>query len=798
KENRALRVRLAEAERALAAMHSAVQQHAEELRLAQAHEHELRTLHQISELALREQPLPTQLDEAVQLVSASTGFPIVAIEYYDEAQQLMTFAAATGMPTTPTSLRVPVAETLSGLVARSGQPLIERTAQGRPEYAAAALRQLGVQTFVCVPMIVHARVIGTLALAHPDAVPVAPQRLPWMGSLANIIAVMVDRAHATAEVQAAVRQLHAILDKLVAGVLLIDSAGRCTYANGRAARMFGRTPAEVIGHSISDLLPPEVAQTYLERNRHFIATQGFAEYEDTFTLPVGTRTFFIVDQVLTNAQGEGEALLTSSIDITERKRTEAALQVALTKYRTLFDAFPLGITVSDATGKIVETNTMAERLLGLGRAEQRQRAIDGIEWQIVRPDGTPMPAEEYASVRALREQCLVENVEMGIRIPRGATTWINVTAAPLPLDDYSVVIAYSDITARVRAEAALRESQQNLESLIENTDGSIWSVDTQYRLIVGNRLYHRNISAVLGRSLASGESVLVPAFPQAILDEWHTYYDRAIHDGPFTVEASTRFTATPHTTEYRLSPITSATGLVMGVTVFGRDITARKQAEADLRALLHEKEVLLKEIHHRVKNNLQVVVSLLRLQSRQVTDTQAVAALRDSRQRVEVMALVHELLYRTGDLAAIDAALYFRQLGTRITQVYAATTDNITLSVVAEGIGLSLNQAVPCGLIVSELIANSLKYAFPEGQPGVIGVDLRATSPERLTLTVWDTGVGIIPGADETRPQSLGMTLVHDLVRQLRGTAVIASGPGVTVTITFPLDVASSQAATTP
>ncbi|MEI7772735.1 MAG: histidine kinase dimerization/phosphoacceptor domain -containing protein [Chloroflexales bacterium] len=216
------------------------------------------------------------------------------------------------------------------------------------------------------------------------------------------------------------------------------------------------------------------------------------------------------------------------------------------------------------------------------------------------------------------------------------------------------------------------------------------------------------------------------------------------------------------------------------------------QASTDsMRASLHEKEVLLKEIHHRVKNNLQVVMSLLRIQGRQVTDPLASAALRDSRQRVEVMALVHELLYRTGDLASIDAAAYIRQLSTQLLRIYGVAPDQVTVSLDAEGVWLSLDQAIPCGLIINELFSNSLKYAFPDGRPGTVGIALHATPPGMITLKVWDTGVGQL--ADDTVPDrsSLGVTLVHDLVRQLRGTAVTERSAGIVVTISFPQGLAA-------
>jgi PAS domain S-box-containing protein len=218
------------------------------------------------------------------------------------------------------------------------------------------------------------------------------------------------------------------------------------------------------------------------------------------------------------------------------------------------------------------------------------------------------------------------------------------------------------------------------------------------------------------------------------------------------------------------------------------------QASTDkLRASLHEKEVLLKEIHHRVKNNLQVVMSLLRLQGRQVADPLANAALRDSSQRVEVMALVHELLYRTGDLASIDANTYIRQLSTQLLRIYGVVPGQVTVSLAAEGVCLSLDQAIPCGLIINELFSNSLKYAFPNRQFGTVGIALHADLPGMLTLKVWDTGVGQSASDSASLHPSLGVTLVHDLVRQLRGTAVTECSAGTSVTITFPLSVSAEQ-----
>jgi PAS domain S-box-containing protein len=224
------------------------------------------------------------------------------------------------------------------------------------------------------------------------------------------------------------------------------------------------------------------------------------------------------------------------------------------------------------------------------------------------------------------------------------------------------------------------------------------------------------------------------------------------------------------------------------------DITERKLTEEQLRAgeerlkaALHEKEVLLKEIHHRVKNNLQIIASLLSLQSDQLKDPEDLVLFEDTQHRVKSMALVHESLYRTGDLARFNFAHYIDGLCSDLFQSYTDGTSHIRLHTELDELSFDVDTAVPCGLILNELLTNALKYAFPDSRPGDIHILLRAEAG-RVTLGVRDTGVGFPADLDFRHTESLGLQLVSMLTEQLGGTITLTRECGTAFVVTFPYD----------
>ena len=221
------------------------------------------------------------------------------------------------------------------------------------------------------------------------------------------------------------------------------------------------------------------------------------------------------------------------------------------------------------------------------------------------------------------------------------------------------------------------------------------------------------------------------------------------------------------------------------VNVYALEITERKRAEQQLKTSLEEKEVLLREIHHRVKNNLQIIVSLLSLQSEYVKDKQAVELFRQSQFRVKSMALLHERLYETEDLAHINFSDYIRDLTDELLCSYGPDVGNIKLKINVKDVFPSVDVAVPCALITNELVTNCLKHAFPGSKAGEIRIELNLDEQGSYTLLISDDGVGFAKDVDFPDGRTLGLQLVSTLAEQLRASVVLDKSAGTSFKISF-------------
>lgn len=218
-----------------------------------------------------------------------------------------------------------------------------------------------------------------------------------------------------------------------------------------------------------------------------------------------------------------------------------------------------------------------------------------------------------------------------------------------------------------------------------------------------------------------------------------------------------------------ISLIKSDTNEILGVVCVGSDITDIKEAEDKIKSSLKEKELLLQEVHHRVKNNLQIISSLLNLQAGYINDEKDLEIFKDSQSRVKSMAFIHEQLYKSSDFTNINFNNYIHNLLAYLSYSHNLGPEKIKMNINVEDISLDINTAIPCGLIINELVTNSIKYAFPDGRSGTITIELHSDYEDEYVLIVGDDGIGLPEDIDFKNTDSLGLQLVNSLSKQLEG-----------------------------
>ncbi len=350
------------------------------------------------------------------------------------------------------------------------------------------------------------------------------------------------------------------------------------------------------------------------------------------------------------------------------------------------------------------------------------------------------------------------------------------------------------LAAEELADAQLVPQQPALKDrllgrILEAADDAIISIDQRQRIILFNkgaeRIFGWDAAEVLGKSL----DILLPKNKARMHRQHIREFEASRTEARRMAErgeiAGRRKSGETFPAEATISQIAGDGSRVF--TVILRDITDRKETEEKIRSSLREKEVLLKEIHHRVKNNLQVVSSLLNLQSRSISDEQARRFFKESQHRVHSMALIHEQLYESGDLSRIDFPTYIGQLVAYLFRAYGVSTSRVRMKTRIEDLRFEVDMAVPCGLIVNELVSNSLKYAFPDGRQGEIHIDFKKGPGERATMVVGDDGIGFPPGVSLLNTRTLGLRLVRSLAQQLGGEAELENRSGAQVVIQFSL-----------
>lgn len=590
-----------------------------------------------------------------------------------------------------------------------------------------------------------------------------------------------DRQKAEAALRESEARFQAFMNNSPVLAWITDSEGRVLYLNQTYLRTFKLLPEEVIGQSIFDIYPDEIARQHFAHIQAVIQTNQVIEVSEVAPRPDGTLGEFLVYKFPILGLSAQKLVGRVAIDITERK----ILEQELAHKQKLLDAFinsaPVGISILDRKLRFSFINEALAEINGIPVGAHIGKTI-----QEIIPDLTPKLEQVLQDVLTTGKPILdLEISGQTLKLPGVIRTWL---ASYFPIqsevdEPISVGIVVVEISDRKRAEqmlelqAVITRNMAEGICLVDATDGMFVYANRKFEQMFGyepGELIGQHVSIVnYGKEHTTPEEVN-QAIRTAVLQYGEATYE--VHnvkkDGtPFWCNATASVFEHP---EY---------GSVL--VAIQQDITEHKQAQEKIKASLKEKEVLLKEIHHRVKNNLGIVSSLLQMQCRRTQDPLVAAILRDSQNRIASIALVHEKLYRSENLANIDFAQYIPDLTTHLFDSYNVSSSKIQLKIQVDNASLDIETAIPCGLIINELVSNALKYAFVGNRAGEIEVKFYQESESTLTLIIRDNGIGLPENFDNKKANTLGITLVQGLVKQLRGKLEIDSDQGTQFKITF-------------
>lgn len=341
------------------------------------------------------------------------------------------------------------------------------------------------------------------------------------------------------------------------------------------------------------------------------------------------------------------------------------------------------------------------------------------------------------------------------------------------------------------AQISVDEQTAWLMSILENSSDAVIGKSLDSTITVWNKAAERLFGYTAEEALGQSGDIIIP--PERMEEEreilsqikrgeqiQNLYTVRKRKDGSL-VDVS-----------LSMSPITNPAGKIIGAAKIARDITEQKAADEFMRRALREKELMLKEIHHRVKNNLQVISSLLKLQGEYLPDPKARALFKQSDERVRSMALIHERLYRSDKFSDVDLKEYIQELGKSLLYAYSIDQSAVILELDLQSVPLGIDKAIPCGLLINEFISNAFRHAFPNGRRGKLKVSLAEHDCE-VTLRIHDDGRGLPDDFDIERPTSLGFEIIRTLTEQLEGTLEVRRNGGTEFVLRFRQEVLGKE-----
>lgn len=568
-------------------------------------------------------------------------------------------------------------------------------------------------------------------------------------------------------------------------IFILDMEGNVLDVNKTAYERLGYTREEMLSMSISQLDSPDFREKISERIE-FMGQGGNYKGELAHLRKDGTVMPVEVNARVTEIEGK-KVILSFVRDITERRNADEALRESRATLQQILDTVPQSIFWKDRESVFLGCNASFARAVGI---EDARQIVGKTDFDL------PWPKAEAEAYRADDRDVVTSNLAKRhiiepLQQADGARIWADTTKVPL-LDNrgsvYGLLGVYEDITQRKQADEKLKKSERQLRASQEVARLGSWDLD-----LVSEQL---EWSSETYKLFDKDPAEFVPSFggferlvhPDD-LEIMQANFNKALGSGDEPYHVTVRII-----NDSGREWVMEAFGALRrdengnALSIFGtaQDITEQKKIEERVRSALREKETLLRELYHRTKNNMQVIMSLINLQIASVPNKKDVLFLNDTKNRIMSMALVHEKLYVSGDLSNVNLKTYVDDLLCALLRSYKLENKKIVLVIEVDDMLLSIDTIMPLGLIITELTTNTLKYAFPGNCQGEIRISAHLTQNDEMEMSYSDNGIGFPADFDIEKADTLGLRLVYNLVTsQLQGHLTLKADEGPTFIIRF-------------
>lgn len=614
------------------------------------------------------------------------------------------------------------------------------------------------------------------------------------------------------EFHASELRYRALLKALPVGVVVQSPSGALILSNPRANEMLGLNEDQLKGKTSvtsnwrtvredgsafsGDQHPFMLTTATLQPVKDVIMEIDRPDNGDRFWILVNTEPQF-------TAEGNLQEVISTFFDITAHMKIRIGLQRSEAFNFAVINSLEETVAVLDSQANIIAVNN-AWKEFGLAN-DANSRTIVGVGVNYLQcsqltsgattTQGASHVAEGIAAVLAGHIPTFEHEYSCDSPTKQ---RWFRMGVTRLLGERSGAIVSHLDITQRKLSELAMLRSRQHLERMLQVAPVPKILCDQQGKFTFVNDAFSRTYG-YSREDISDLETWRALAFPDPgyrteVIERWtdtHSQQSSLILESDDPGQRNLEIRVRCKDGSFKTALASRALLVDEEVTeqlLVLFDITSQVESQADLRASNLEKEALLKEVHHRVKNNLQVIASLLRLEVRRSTVDDTKSVLGHMQARIQAMALLHETLYRSGVFASVDLGSYLRRLSTQAFQAMSNASSAVELEFNLGSVQIGMDQAIPCGLLVNELISNSLKHGFPLGVTGHVTVELQPMDTEQhWYLRVSDTGVGLSESFELKQKYSLGLQLVDNLARQLKGEMVITpnQNKGVAITINF-------------